>query len=115
MNIGWLFGPYVGTGLTALCLVVVFVLAVLLMNNWFSGQVRGWFKYLYRSLQKTIDEVLAAYAQTDDQIMEWGEDVVAEMRAKARSLLDKQEELYSSTRKKVEGFLVRLDHLRGGE
>lgn len=111
MSIEWNIWTLVGTGITAFCLILFVVLAVMLLNNRFSKEVRGYLK----GLQQTINEVLKGYSQTDEQILEWSEDVVREMRAKARSLLDKQEELYSSTRKKVVSFLNRLDRLRGGE
>jgi len=108
MSIEWNIWTFVGTGITAFCLILFVVLAVMLLNNRFSKEVRGYLK----DLQQTINEVLKRHAQTDDEIRQWSQEFVLEMRAKAQSLLDKEEELYSSTRAKLRGFLDRLQKLR---
>jgi len=55
-----------------------------------------------------VNDVLATYAKSDDELRAWGRERLLEVEAKCRSLLAKSEELYSHTRKDIEAAWRRI-------
>jgi len=90
---------------TGLTLLAIFVFALLLLNDKINKQVRR----LGIKAVQDINDVLASWAKTDNQLRELATESLQALRAQAQSLIDKGEELYTRNKYRALELRDRID------
>jgi len=92
---------------TGLTLLAIFVLVLLLLNDKINKQVR---RFGILAIQE-INDVLASWGKTDNQLRELATESLEALRAQAQSLIDKGEELYTRNRFRALELRDRIDKI----
>jgi hypothetical protein len=87
--------------------LVVVAIALALMNRSVNKVLRS----MIDDISGDLQEVLAAYERTDDELMELGTTNLKILRSKADRLLTRGDEIYTDTKRRVRSFVLRLERL----
>ena len=87
---------------------ILIVLGIVMAGVMLVDRVNKRVRRLIMSAAQEVNDVLATYAKSDNELRAWSRERLLEVEAKCRSLLAKSEELYSHTRKDIEAAWRRV-------
>ena len=87
--------------------LLVVAAGLALMNRSVNKVLRSFIDDISEDLQ----EVLAAYQRTDDELIAMGQTQLKILRSKANRLLSRGDEIYTDTKRQVRNLVLRLEQL----